>query len=392
MRVVYLSPYYLPSVGGIERFCQAIATEMHRLGNDVHVVTKTVEGKTDREEMDGIKIHRVRPFFQYSKAVIAPDVWKKLKELRPEVIHIQGPAPGMENFVGTSGKSKIVMTCHTDLTLDSSLSYKIISSAYRKFVFPRVLSKIDAVVLLSEAFRKTSKFSKLFARLDPNLIKIIPNAVDVERFNPGDKSKAEYKRDLDVNSRFFGTFVASMEPLHYYKGAEYLIQALSQLGGLDITFSFIGEGELKFKYIELAKELGIWDKVSFPGHGDNELLLKHYRAADVLVLPSISTAETQGIVLIEAMACGTPVITTKIHGPMEMVIEGYNGYTVLPRDSKGLAIVIETILSDDMRLREMQTNARKEAVKKYSWKNIAMDYLKLYETLIRKELNSINGD
>jgi glycosyltransferase involved in cell wall biosynthesis len=186
-----------------------------------------------------------------------------------------------------------------------------------------------------------------------------------------------------VNSRFFGTFVASMEPLHYYKGAEYLLHALSQLRDLDLTFSFVGEGELKLKYIELAKELGIWDKVRFPGHGDNDLLLKYYRAADVLILPSISTAETQGIVLIEAMACGTPVITTKIHGPMEMVNEGYNGYTVLPRDPKDLARAIVTILSDDIRLREMQTNSRKEAVEKFSWKKIAPEYLELYK-LIRE--------
>jgi glycosyltransferase involved in cell wall biosynthesis len=383
MRVVYICPYYFPSVGGIERFCQAIATEMHRLGNDIHVVTKAVEGKNDREEMDGVKIHRVHPLFQYSKAVIAPAVRKKIKELSPDVIHIQGPAPGMENFVGINGKSKIVMTCHTDLTLDSSISYKIFSRAYRRFVFPRVLSKIDAIVLLSEVFRNTSKFSKLFARFDPHFVKVIPNAVDVEQFSPGDKSKAEYKKDLNVNSRFFGTFVASMEPLHYYKGAEYLLHALSQLRDLDLTFSFVGEGELKLKYIELAKELGIWDKVRFPGHGDNDLLLKYYRAADVLILPSISTAETQGIVLIEAMACGTPVITTKIHGPMEMVNEGYNGYTVLPRDPKDLARAIVTILSDDIRLREMQTNSRKEAVEKFSWKKIAPEYLELYK-LIRE--------
>ncbi len=385
MRVVYISPYYFPSVGGIERFCQAIAVEMFKLGNEVHVITKTVDGKSSREEIDGIKIHRISPLFQYSKAVVVPDIRNKLRELSPDVIHIQGPAPGMENFIDRNNKTQIVMTCHTDLTLDSTITYKILSSAYRRLVFPKVLSKLDAIVLLSEAFRYTSKFSKLFARSKPNLVKIIPNAVDTEVFSPGEKSKTEYKNDLNVNSRFFGTFVASMEPLHYYKGAEYLLHAISRLQDLDITFSFVGEGELKLKYIELAKMLGISNRVSFPGHGDNNLLLKHYRAADVLVLPSISTAETQGIVLIEAMACGTPVITTKIHGPMEVVTEGYNGYTVAPRDARSLANTIKTILTDDKRLRQMQINARKEAVKKYSWKRIITEYLELYQ--INKRIN-----
>jgi glycosyltransferase involved in cell wall biosynthesis len=358
---------------------------MFKLGNEVHVITKTVDGKSSREEIDGIKIHRISPLFQYSKAVVVPDIRNKLRELSPDVIHIQGPAPGMENFIDRNNKTQIVMTCHTDLTLDSTITYKILSSAYRRLVFPKVLSKLDAIVLLSEAFRYTSKFSKLFARSKPNLVKIIPNAVDTEVFSPGEKSKTEYKNDLNVNSRFFGTFVASMEPLHYYKGAEYLLHAISRLQDLDITFSFVGEGELKLKYIELAKMLGISNRVSFPGHGDNNLLLKHYRAADVLVLPSISTAETQGIVLIEAMACGTPVITTKIHGPMEVVTEGYNGYTVAPRDARSLANTIKTILTDDKRLRQMQINARKEAVKKYSWKRIITEYLELYQ--INKRIN-----
>src|SRR5215207_5050302 len=122
MRVVYISPYYFPSVGGIERFCQAIATEMLRLGNEVHVVTKAIEGKSSREEIDGVKIHRVDALFQYSKAVIVPDIQKKLKELSPDVIHNQGPVPGMENFVSKNDNTHIVMTCDTDHTMDSKMT------------------------------------------------------------------------------------------------------------------------------------------------------------------------------------------------------------------------------------------------------------------------------
>jgi glycosyltransferase involved in cell wall biosynthesis len=380
MRIAYLTPYYYPSVGGIERFCEGIATRMAQADNEVHIITQTIKDEKDNEEVNGIKIHRIKPIFRYSKSLITPNIKQKIKEISPAIIHIQGPAPGMEDFVAKDTGTKIIMTCHTDLTLNDTVIYKTLATLYRTFVFPRVVSKLDGIVLLSEVFKYHSAFSKLFTKIPQDKISIIPNAVDLEIFSPGNKTKMEYKKDLNIDSKFFGTFVASMEPKHTYKGVEYLLHAISLIkDDVDITFSLVGEGELKQRYIEIANALGISDRVRFPGHGNNEILVKHYRAADIFALPSTSTAETQGIVMIEAMGCGTPVITTKIHGPMEMVYEGYNGYVVNPRDSEDLAKAIKKILSDDVKLRQMQINARREAEAKYSWHKVSKQYLEIYK-------------
>jgi glycosyltransferase involved in cell wall biosynthesis len=385
MRVLHVSPYYYPSIGGVERFCDELATRTYQLGNEVHVLTHAAKGLKDEEVIRGVKIHRIKPMAHYSKALVTPKIDEKIRDISPDIIHIQGPAPGMVDFIRKNNKTKILMTFHNDLSLDNSLAYKIISSAYRAVAFKRVIQRIDKIVILSEAFRSRSRFSKVFARVPENKISIIPNGVDLEQFSPGNNTKNDYKNYLSVKSRFFATFVGSMEPLHAYKGVEYLLYAISYLRDLDITFSLIGEGQLKQKYMKIAKSLGILDRVSFPGKINDEMLVNYYRASDIFILPSLAI-ETMPIVMLESMACGTPIITTRTAGPMAMITEGYNGYLVNAADSTGLAKTIKMSISNRTKLREMQINSRIEAEEKYSWKKILGQYIRLYSSMLNDKI------
>lgn len=376
MRVLHVSPYYSPSIGGLERFCEEIASRTCQLsGYEVHILTQTVAGKNEYEETNGLKIHRIKPLFKSFKALVTPNIQLKINDISPDIIHIQGPAPGMVDFISKNKRTRIIMTCHNGLDLNFNAMYKYLASAYRIFFFPRVVSKLDRFILLSAALRDSSK---LFANVPPEKITIIPNGVDIGKFSPGDKNKNEYKRHLNINTTFLGIFVASMEPAHFYKGVAYLLQAISLLkGNLDINFCLIGEGELKQKYIEIAQSLGISNKVRFPGKVDDCDLVNYYRAADFFILPSTSV-EFMPLVMIEAMACGTPVITTRLPGPMDIITEGYNGCIVKPRDSQALAKTIEEIISDENKLKQMQINARREALEKYAWDKILELYVREY--------------
>lgn len=388
MRVLHVSPDYYPSVGGIERFCEELATKTSRVGHEVHILTQTANGQKDEEEFRGVKIHRIKPIIRYSKARVTPNINEKIKDISPDIIHIQGPAPGMVDFV-KKNKTKILMTCHVDLSLDNSLAYKILSAAYRTIAFKKNMQKIDKLVLLSEVFRSQSKLSKVFARVPEHKISIIPNGVDIEQFSPGNNSKNEYKSYLSVNSRYFAIFVGSMEPLHAYKGVEYLLHAISKTRDLDMTFSLIGEGQLKQKYMKTAESLGILDRVSFPGKIDDKMLVSYYRAADMFILPSLSY-ETMPTVMLEAMACGTPIIATRTPGPSAMIAEGYNGYLVNAADSEDLAKIIKKAVSNQTKLREMQMNARIEAEEKYSWKRILEQYIRQYSSMIGSKIAATN--
>ena len=373
-KILHLCPYYYPSIGGVETFCQEIALRTARLDHDVEIITQKVEGLKDYEEVDGVKIHRIRPLFGVYKAKVMPNIHKKIQEIQPDVIHIQGPTPGMMEFALRSSNARIIMTAHNDLSGNESTIYKTISAAYRLLIFSKIRSKLDKLILPSESYKYNSK---LFKGFPPEKISIIPNGVDLEKFSPGKKSKDECKRGLGINSKFLVLFVGSMEPLHAYKGVEYLLDAIRNVKGVDTMYCLVGEGDLKKRYIEKAKEIGITDKVRFAGKVDTDTLVQYYRAADVFVLPSVST-EVMPIVMLEAMACGTPVITTRIHGPMEMIQEGYIGYLVEPKDSVGLARTIVSTLLNESTLAQMQKNARKEAEDKYSWDIILKKYLEEY--------------
>jgi glycosyltransferase involved in cell wall biosynthesis len=377
MRVLHISPFYYPSIGGLERFCEEISKRSVKLGIEVHILTQNVIGYKSLEQRNGVTIHRINPIFHYSKAQMTPNIQKYVTEIDPDIIHVQGPAPGMVDFV-KKHTSKMLMTCHNDLSLNNTGLYKIMSAGYRIFAFPRVISKLDRLILLSEAFRF---HSKLFEKVPSEKLAVIPNGVDIETFSPGNHDKDRCKKELSIKSKFLGLFVASMEPFHMYKGLEYLLQSIKLIKDLDITFYLIGEGELKKKYIELAESLGIMDKVKFTGKVDDDLLLTHYRAADIFILPSTGV-EFMPLVLIEAMACGTPVIVTRIHGPMEMVKEGYNGLIVEPRSSEDLSLSIRKMISDESKLVQMQHNARDEALRKYSWNNVMKMYAQEYEKLL----------
>src|SRR5207249_4305574 len=320
-RIVHISSHYYPSIGGQERFCEELAITTAQLGNEVHVITQTTEGRRGYEEISGVKIHRISPLFGYSNACVIPNIKQKIKELEPDITHIQGISPGMADFVVKNAKHRIIMTWHNDPALTDEKIYKILVFIYRRFFFPKVLAKLDKMILPSESLKYHSKFIGMVPR---EKISVIPNAVDLEKFSPGNQNKIDYKKELKISSRFLIIFVANMKPNHAYKGVEYLLNAIKQVKDLDAMFSLIGEGELKQRYMEIANSLGISDRVRFTGKIDDDILIKYYRAADVLVLPSIST-ETESIVMIEAMASGTALIATRIHGPMEMIREGHNG-------------------------------------------------------------------
>jgi glycosyltransferase involved in cell wall biosynthesis len=374
LRILYVSPFYYPSIGGVERFCYEIAVRTKNTGQEVHILTQSVSGCNDNQITEGMTIHRIKPLMRFSKGLLMPTVRSKIRDISPDIIHIQGPAPGTADFIGRIPGTKMIMTCHNDLSLNDSLLYKSAVRAYKTLVFPSLVNKLDKIVMLSDAFRF---FPKLLASVPKEKVCIIPNGVDVKRYSSNGHTKDEYKSELNIETEFIGLFVGSMEKLHAYKGIEYLLAASRLLQDMQITFALIGEGELRHKYESLARTFGINSKIKFLGKLKDNDLINYYRAADFFLLPSTSV-EFMPLVLLEAFACGTPAIVSSIHGPMEMVKDGYNGYVALSRNPADIASKIRKIVSDTSLLKKMQFNSRIEALEKYSWDKVLAMYLALY--------------
>jgi len=377
LKIVHVCPFYYPSIGGIEVFCRELATRTASLGHEVHVITQVMHGFPGYYHDGKVKIHRLRPLLKLYKGVFIPHVAKKIGEIDPDIIHIQAPAPGMAEFAALDGGARILMTYHNDPKLSNDWLYVISVEAYRRLIFPRIISNVDKMVVLAKSSKEMSPFLR---GVPDSKISLIPNGVDVDRFSPGDRSRGWYKELVDVDSEYVVLFVGSMGRWHAYKGVRYLIDSIRYLDDLHVMFVFVGEGDLKEQYYAYAKSIGLSSKTKFVGKVDDDELPDYYRACDVFVLPSTSV-ENCPLVLLEAFACGLPAITTRIAGPMELVEEGVNGYTVPPRDSRSFAKAIRLILLNNDERNKMGRNARRLAIEKYSWRVILEKYMQEYSLL-----------
>lgn len=378
MKILYISTFYHPSIGGIETFCKELATRMAKMNNEVHIITFT-ESDTQENIDNRIKIHRVKPLLRWYKARFSPRVKKLISEINPDIIHIQSPAPIIQEFSINDGK-RYIATYHNDPENTNNPFYTISRRLYKKFIFPKFCRKVTRIISPSKSFQETSEFLKLIPEAKKG---VIPNGVDVDVFSPGNSPKEYYRKLLGLSASNVGIFVASMERWHAYKGVDFLIEALYQLDDVDLQFMFIGDGELRQHYEDKSAELIQKGRVKFFGKVDQNTLVQCYRAADFLVLPSISRMECFGIVLIEAMGCGLPVITTNIPGPSDVVEVGLNGFKVEPKDPSALSKTIRLILNEEQ-LRYMSSLSRKLAIEKYRWENVANAYLNEYNLLLSK--------
>jgi glycosyltransferase involved in cell wall biosynthesis len=174
---------------------------------------------------------------------------------------------------------------------------------------------------------------------------VIPFGVAPERFIRCDESVVR-----DVRQKYGPRLVLAVGRLVYYKGFEYLVQAMRSVNGRALI---IGDGPLRDSLRTLAERCGVADRVTFMGERFVQDLIPYFHASDVFVLPSIARSEAFGIVQLEAMACGKPVVNTSLSSGVPFVSrDGLTGITVPPGDSQLLGNAINRLLNDnELRIR-----------------------------------------
>jgi glycosyltransferase involved in cell wall biosynthesis len=171
-------------------------------------------------------------------------------------------------------------------------------------------------------------------------------------------------------------FLARLDRAHYFKGLHVLIEAIAQIPEAALVVG--GDGEWRNEY-EAQARARLGDRVHFVGDVADEALPDYYRAADTLALPSIDRTEAFGLVLLEALACGTPVVASRLPGVRTLVDDGRTGFLVDPGDPIDLAARLTQCL------RERDTlapNAVAFARARYGWEAIASQLLALYQRLL----------
>jgi D-inositol-3-phosphate glycosyltransferase len=216
-----------------------------------------------------------------------------------------------------------------------------------------------------------------YYRADPARMHTIPCGIDLELFHPQDQAKSRLRLGLDPERPVI-VWVGRLERL---KGVDILVSAAAQLDRMDFTLLIVGgdehAGALRSELQAQAQAEGIGANIVFTGAVPHQDLPLYYSAADVCVVPSYY--ESFGLVAVEAMACGTPVVASRVGGLASTVIDGVSGYLIPWRCPEPFAEKLEVLLGNP-ELRENFSRAARRSVERFRWRSVALQVARVYDS------------
>jgi rhamnosyl/mannosyltransferase len=369
IRILQITKFFYPHFGGMEKVVRDINVGLKKDVN-MKVLTCQVVGKGDKEIIDDIEVFRAGSIGTYFSVPISftfPLLLKKISRDR-DILHFHLPFPlAVMSYLLVRPKGKIVIWWHSDILKPKNL-YKLYKPFLRRF-----LNKVDKIIVATPYHIKNSDILKDFE----NKCEIIPYGIDVEQFNFIDEIKEKAKK---IRKKYGPKIILFVGRLIYYKGLEYLIQAMKSV---DAKLLIIGEGCLKENLQKLVGKLKIRDKVFFLGRVGNSGIITYYYACDIFILPSVEKTEAFGLVQLEAMACGKSVVNTNLPTGVPYVsLDKITGVTVPPKDAKALAGAINNLLNNEGLRKRYGENGRKRVEKEFTVKIMTKKVLNLYQELV----------
>jgi len=334
----------------------------------------------------------VRPWLRYGHGAFLPQLLWRLKDF--DYIYLHYPFFGTAEIVWLfklfCRRPKLIIHYHMDVISRNWLT-KILSWPDR-LIRRSLLGMASEIVTASLGYIEESQIKDFYAR-HPEKFREIPFSVDLKRFQPKlinrDLKNPLLNRTKEiihyVNDRFIKKdrlnllFVGALDKAHYFKGIDVLLEALVILKPRRWRLEIVGGGDLRPVYEVMAKRLKLEKQIVFRGRLEGAELIRCFQNADLFILPSINSNEAFGIVLIEALACGVPVIASDLPGVRSVFTAGREGLLAKPNDSRDLADKLEFIFADEARRRKMAGAARQLAAVKYD--------LKLLEERLEKLFN-----
>ncbi len=376
MRIVQVSPWFYPHLGGVESHVQGLARELAARGHEVTVVTaRHTPSAPERESMDGFDVVRVKPRIVVLRTPIAPRIRSVLRDLPADVVHAHLPPPLSAHYAADSCEQRglpLVLTYHCDVELPS-LPGSLVETVYRRSLGASTLRRAAKVIVTTKTYAATSR---AVWRHSPV---VIPNAVDVHRFHPEADGAAVRKRLKIPPDRPVALLVGRIVP---HKGVEHFVEAARYLPGVQLLVA--GEGASLEAMEHLAQSLGVKDRVRFLGRVSQENLPKVYAACDVFVLPSVSRLEAFGIVALEAMATGKPVVVADIPGVREMIEDGREGLLADPVNPRDLADKIQRLVSDPALRDEMGRRGREKVLTSFTLETVTDQVVSVYQDVLSR--------
>ena len=335
MRILHISKYYYPYIGGVENICKYLVEGMPQY--ETAVVCFNEGNKDVIEDVNGIKVYRVGTWINIARQALSLSYFtilkRAIKEFRPDIIHFHwaNPFPAAVLLTMMPKKAKLVIHWHMDIIKQKKI-YPLI-----KPIETALLKRADLIVVTSPQYRDASQPLQSFK----NKVKILPNAIDEDNLilRNGDLEKINALKEKYANKPiifFVGRHIQ-------YKGLPHLLKA-EQFVKSDCVFIIAGNGPLT----QELKASCHSSRVYFVGRLSDEELKIHHYAASVFAFPSITKNEAFGVALAEAMYCGTPAVTFTIPGSGVnwVSLNGETGIEVPNCDDVDFAQAIDKLLTD----------------------------------------------
>ncbi len=361
LNIAFYTDTYLPSMDGVVTSTLNFKEELERRGHKVYVFA-TGDMKSARKfAKKDVFVYpgmEFKPYPQYNVALFPYNSLFKLSELGIDLIHVQTPM--VMGFAGMMAakmlRIPIVGSFHTLVT-----NRPIVDAYYPKNRHLKRLAKASMLKYLKFFYNRcdaviapTDTVKRMLNRSGIDDVHVVPNSVDTSLLRPGPSPKA-LRRSLGVQKD--GKEILYLGRLSREKKIEVLLRAAKSLMEKDDGIRLVigGTGPAEHHYKAMAKELGIMQNTTFTGFVEKSMLHKMYLSADAVCLPS--TFETQGIVVLEAMACGKPVVGADYLAIKEIIVNGRNGERFRPGDYTSCAKKIEKVLksSDDYKDSAVET-------------------------------------
>lgn len=376
MRIAMTTDSYLPSPGGVVTGIVNTKKALEERGHEVIVIAPDPGKEGHREEGTVyFPAWELKPYPGYFVPIYPSNKMEIIRKINPDIIHSQGQLiMGLRSMLACRNLDlPLVVSFNTMVTeaiqhysplkLDSHVTEDLMW-----FYLRTLLQRADAVITLTDAIGKELR------RRAPHIkrMETIPLGIDTDRFHPG-VDGSEVRRRHGIDDRRVVVHVGRMS---YEKNIDLVVEAMRHMDD-DTVLLLVGSGPAEVKLRRKVKDLGLNDKVVFAGYVPLSELNNYYAAGDASVIAS--KFETQGLVVIEAMACGVPVAAIDYRALRDTVIDGFNG-TLFQDDPRSCAEAIHGCLEANDRMKR----AARETAERHSIHANTDRLIDLYEFAIEQ--------
>ena len=373
-----LNKAYPPHLGGIERAVESLARGLSRRGVSVEVLVCSEDFSFCRECIDeNLTVTRVRRCGRISSLPLGLGTFLRTRRLRPDVTHVHVPYPlGEMAALLLPRSTAVVATWHSDIVRQERLKHLYLP------LQERFLRRADFLVPTSPPMLENSPQLSRYAEK----CRVIHLGIELDRF----EATPEREAAADALRRQWGKpTILFVGRLIEYKGLPTLIAAMRDVPA---RLEIVGAGRLHDSLVAEAKHLGLLDRIHFAGELPDDEVARYMRACAFLALPSTGRNETLGLVQLEAMACGRPVVSTNLPTGVPYANRGgETGLLVPPGNALALREAFLRLLADPAWSDALGAAARLRVREEFSAERMVQETLQLYEDALAKRSPHVSG-